>query len=402
VTNRAELFAMSTIFDVKVRGPPNEDLVQGFPGIGASWPRLEGTVEVRSKDGSLLYITLVTIALYRTDVIHPPSNKPGISGPKKEQSYLIGEKLGIFQVSAGKIHEECIGLDLPFVLSLPTNKPLAASISLGKGTVETSYQLFISIIYGKQQLHHVPVPVRIKRYDTLSTFGAFRVPVVKTVVSSDHIVTLDYCLPCCSFGPTDSIMAYIKMIPNPDWPTKSKKVKLEKVTMQVVEVITFNHNGEEPIVRRRRLAKTSTEQLDLRLMDEWFNSQLTLEFPVADLQEKEGLIPKERQEIPIASKNGFTTASSLYKIDYLLIIKARLSHCKDIEIEQPITINPFDHASCMSFMKCISDSVEYSNKTNHNYKPRPQVYRTGDVAMLSHLQKLPSTVGNRIVQITVS
>lgn len=392
---------MSAIFDIKVRGLPNEDIVQGFPGISASWPRLQGTVEIRTKDGSLLYITLVTIALYRTDIIHPPSNKPGISGPKREQSYLVGEKVIIFQVSAGKFHEECIGMDLPFVLSLPTNKPLPASISLSKGTMETSYQLFISITYGKQQSHHVPFPIRIKRYDTLSTFGAFRVPIVKSVNSADHIVTLDYCLPCSSFGPTDSIMAYIKMIPNPDWPSKSKKVKLSKVTMQVVEVITFNHNGEEPVIRRKKLAKTSTDLLDLRLADEWFNSELTLDFPLADLQEKEGLIPKERQEIPISSKNGFTTTSSLYKVDYVIIIKARLSHCKDIEIEQPITINPFDHASCMSFMKCISDSVEYSNKSSHDYTPRPRLYRAGDVSVLSHLQKLPTANSNRAIQITV-
>lgn len=346
-------------------------------------------------------VSLVTAALYRTDVIHPPSNKSGISGPKKEQSYIVGEKVIIYQVPAGRIHEECIGMDLPFLLTLPTKKPLPASISLSKGVVETTYQLFISIIYGKQQLHHVPVPVRIKRYDTLSTFGAYRVPIVKSVVSADHIVSLDYCLPCCSFGPTDNIMVYIKIVPNPDWPSKSKKVKLEKVTMQVVEVITFNHSGDEPMGRRRRLAKTSI-QLDLRLSEQGFNSEMTLDYPLADLQEKEGLIPKERQEVPIISKSGFTTTSALYKVEYLLIIKVRLVHCKDIEVEQPITITPFDHATCMSFMKCISDSVEYANKVDHTFTPRPRVYRPGEVGLISHLQKLPSTTGNRTVPLTVS
>jgi hypothetical protein len=45
-------------------------------------PRVEGSVEIRSKDGSILSIALVSIALYRTDTIHPPSTKPGINAPK--------------------------------------------------------------------------------------------------------------------------------------------------------------------------------------------------------------------------------------------------------------------------------------------------------------------------------
>lgn len=73
---------MSSLFDVKVKGVPNEDIVRGFPGIGATWPRLEGTVEIRSRDATPMQINLATVALYRTDTIHPPSNKPGISGPR--------------------------------------------------------------------------------------------------------------------------------------------------------------------------------------------------------------------------------------------------------------------------------------------------------------------------------
>jgi len=306
---------------------------------------------------------------------------------RKDQSYLVGEKLCLFQVSAGKSLEDVIALDLPFILTLPTNRPMPGSISLGKSTVETCYQLFVSLIYGKQQLsHHIAFPVRIKRYDTLSTFGAFRVPTVKSVTSADHLVTVDYSTPISSFGPGDNVMAYIKVSPNPDW-TKAKKVKLQRITMQIIELITFNHEGDEPVERRRRLCKTA-KQLDLKLPENGYLCELTLDFPSLDLRDKDGVISKERQEIPLISRNGFSTTASLYKIEYLLVIKARFAHSKDIEIEQLITVTPFDHATCMSFMKNISDSVEYANRTDRNAIPGPRVYKPNDTSLpfgrLSH------------------
>lgn len=382
---------MASQFDIKIRGPPNEDFVQGFPGISATWPRLEGTVEVRSKDTHTpLQITTVTLALYRTDIVHTPTNKPGISGPKKDQSFLIGDSLKLFQVSAGRTHDELMALDLPFILSLPTNRPLPASICLGKSMVETAYQLFVSVVYGRQQqTHHVGCPIRLKRYDTLSTFGAFRVPIVNSVSSHDHLVGIDYSIPLSAFGPGDRVTAYVKVYPNLDFAGNNrarKKIKIQRLTMQVLEIINFNHDSEEPIDKRRKLCK-ATNQLDMKLPDKGYQCELSMDFPSQDFRDKDGLVQKERQDIPLMSRNGFTTSAALYSVEYMLVIKARFSHCKDIEIEQPISVTQFDHATCMSFMKAISEDVEYSNKTDHTLMPAPKFYKPSDYSqnMVSNL-----------------
>lgn len=266
------------------------------------------------------------------------------------------------------------------------------SICIGKSMVETTYQLYVSIVYGKQQsIHNAPFPVRIKRYDTLSTFGAFRVPIVKSQRSTDHYVTLDYSIPGSSFGPTDSINAFIRVSPNPDWLSKSKKVKLQRVTMQVVEVITFNQDSEESIEKQRQVCKTS-QQFDSKLGELGCTCDLSLEFPAVDLSDKEGIVGKERLEIPLVSRNGGTTTASLYKIEYYLVVKARLSHSKDIEIRHPIVITPFNHATCMSFMKSISEAVDFANISDKQVTMRPRVYFAKDPNSLWQLAKVTQGV----------
>lgn len=290
--------------------------------------------------------------------------------------------MNLYQASPGKFHEEVIALDLPFLIPLPTGKALPVSISLGKSIVETTYQLFVSIVHGKSLTEHITFPIRIKRYDTLSTFGAFQVPISNTVSSSDHIVVLDYSIPTSSIGPTDDIIAYIVVHGNPDWKSKSKKVKIQRITMSVVEVVTFNHEGDEKIERRRKVSKV-VDNVESKIPEEGYSSILALQFPQLDLRDKDGLVYKERPDIPLCVRNGCSTECSLYKIEYLLIIKARLQHAKDIEIEQPFTITPFDHATCMSFMKSISDSVNFAGLAASQYTaPQPRIHYANDASSM--------------------
>lgn len=277
----------------------------------------------------------------------------------------------LFQTPAGKSYEELYAVDLPFILPLPVNKPVPASISILKGTIETTYQLFVTVIYGKGMEHHIGFPIRIKRYDTLSTFGTYQVPIVKNVTSDDHMVTFEYSLPASSFGPTDTVTAFVKISPNLDYP-KAKKVKLLRVTMQVLQLVQFKL--EEPVEKRHRLFKLG-KQLDLKLDERGWTDELSFEFPKLDLRDKDGLIDKEKQDIPTVSRNGFTTQSSLYRVEYVLVLKARFSHAKDIEIEQPITVTPFDHTTCVSFMRSVAACVEYVNRVNTNARPVPRVFR---------------------------
>ncbi|KAG5361902.1 Arrestin family protein 1 [Yarrowia sp. C11] len=376
--------------DVSINGPPNEDIVFGFPGIAASWPRLEGSVEIRSKDGSLQKISLVSIALYRTDTIHAPSSKPGINAPKKEQSFLIGQEQSLFRTSAGRASETVVAMDLPFIYEMPTNRPLPASISLGKNSVETTYKIFVTVTYGSNQIMHTSHPIRIKRYDTLSTFGSFKVPVVKNVQSADHLVDVDYTYPVSSFGPLDPVQVYIKVAANPDIGSKSKRVKLVKVSIQIVEVITYNPEGDEPIEKRRKVVKT-TKQVDQKLSRD-FKFELSMDYPQYEPKDKDSIVAKERQDVPTIAMSGFTAKSSLYRVEYLLVIKAKFSGAKDIESQGRITVSPFGHATCMSFMASIGKCVEQAKRVDKKSKPPVRLYRETDAGALWFLGVPPWAV----------
>lgn len=377
--------------DVSINGPPNEDIVFGFPGIAASWPRLEGSVEIRSKDGSLQQISLVSIALYRTDSIHAPSSKPGINAPKKDQSFLIGQEQSLFQASAGRPAESVVAMDLPFIYEMPTNRPLPASISLGKSTVETTYRVFVTVTYGNNQIMHTSHPIRIKRYDTLSTFGSFKVPTIKSIQSADHLVNLDFSYPVSSYGPLDPVLVYIKVAPNPDLGSKSKRVKLVKVSIQIIEVVTYNPEGDEPVEKRRKVIK-STKNVDKKLAAD-FSFELTMDFPQYEPKDKDSIVAKERQDVPNIATTGFTAQASLYKVDYLLVVKAKFSGAKDIETEEKITVSPFGHATCMSFMASIGKCVEQASRVDKSNKPPFRLYRETDANALWFLGIPPWVVG---------
>lgn len=327
-----------------------------------------------------------------------------MNAPKKDKSYLIGEKVKLFQTnSSAKKYDELLGLDLKFLLPLPITKQIPGSISLQKRSVETFYQLFVSVVYGKQlQTYHQSFPVRIKRYDKLSTFGQFHIPLKGNVVSPDHLVEFEYSIPQSSFGPRDNIISYVKISPNLDLGPKSRKIKLQRLSVSVVEVITFNLNESSSsslaspydhhqsynshqqqqqnlssVEKRRKLCK-ATNQLDIKLPENGYRCEITMDFPVNDLRDKDGIIAPMRADIPLPAYNGFTTACQLYKVDYLLVFKAKFSHSKDIVVEQPITVTPFDHVMCTSLMKNIKSAVDEANSQGELPEIVPKVYRPND------------------------
>lgn len=474
---------MSSAINVQIKSHPNQDLVCGFPGIPATWPRVEGTVEIRSPTLSAMLISQVFIALYRTDTINVPSART----TKRDKSYLIGEKIQLYQATKfqaeggnsspvmisnsnpslmpvntnsstssqatatnpalSRKYDQVLGLDLDFVLPLPVTKHLPSSISLPKRSVETTYQLFVTVVYNKNlQTAHYPFPVRIKRYDKLSTFGQFHVPLKGNVVSADHLVEFEYSIPQSSFGPRDSIVSYVKITPNLDLYPKARKIKLNKLSVQVVESVTYNitdnnqppttldeppkspdkkgsspkkrpgitsnnsfhsallpstskdstesnppptpvatinnfayipnpdsnnsnnnSSNTGPIERRRKLCKASNT-LDLKLPETGYRCEITMDFPSRDLREPKshpgGVVPCiNRADVPFPCySTGFTTSAPLYRVDYLLVFKAKFSHSKDILIEQPITVTPYEHVMCVSLMKSIKDAVDEANE----------------------------------------
>lgn len=353
---------LTMVLDVKLKGIPNEDLVRGYPGVPGTWPRIKGTIEIRQtgKDAlekTPLGVSQVSIGLYRTDVINPPSTNP--IGNQKEQSFQVTKVRDIYTGS----NRDVYGLDLPFTLNLPTSRPIPASISLK--TVETTYHLFVTYKLtnpAKNPVETVQFPVRIFRFDTLSTFGKYHEPVVRHVTSPDHLVNLFYTMPASCYGPRDSIAIKMKAEVNPD-ASKARKVRLKRMSVELVQVTKFfvpekEGNGKIEVEKRTRIAKVSQDFADLHIGEKSHVEDMLMTLPEPDLEVRDAVAAKERAEIPDEGHVAFTTAASLYKIDFVLVLKARFSHAKDIETVQEVTVCEFDHATCRTHMVHIVQAAE--------------------------------------------
>lgn len=398
------------LLDVKLKGLPNEELVQGFPGIPATWPRIAGTVEIRalltSAKESLrtpLRVQRISAALMRTDSIVVPSHRPSVAAQKRERSFLVTRQKEIFRGSDG---DEYFALDVNFTLSLPTNKPPCGSISLPK-SLEASYHLYVTV-ETLNPTTNSPVssshqfPVRVRRFDTLATFGIFSQSIKDECGSSDHLVSLEWSLPVSAYGPGDKIGISLHAQPNKDWP-KSKKVRLKRFSAELVQLTRFlvphadvsdsssaeqdqtstghhatatgSSSSQEPfdkIETRTRIAKvfrefSSSEQDELKGISN--TEEIDLPIPsVLQTEGASGVLPKESPLVGYSGRCPFTNSSSLFEIEFLLVLKARFSHAKDVQAEQAITICQFDHSACSNYMNSL---VEEAQRLKH-LDPRPQ------------------------------
>lgn len=433
------------LLDVKLKGLANEDLVQGFPGVPATWPRIAGTVELRvlpqGKDSSRIApvdVLSVSVALFRTDSIVVPSHRPSVAAQKREKSFLVTRQKEIYRKDLNEPGGTgpVFALDVPFTLSFPTNKPPTASMSLSK-TLESTYNAIVTVEV-MSTVTHQPVstsyqfPVRVKRFDTLRTFGTYKQPIAGEQPSSDHLVSLEWSLPVSAYGPGDTIGISLKAEPNRDWP-KSKKVKMKRVSVELVQKTRYmvalddpnapnsnaasntntpnastnsapNHHSASNSVASNSSGVPSSSiphnsnnpQLNVEQHEEFINTrtrvtkvskdftsseqdrrvgmenvlQLDMVVPsAAQLLEKDSILPKEQPWVGYDGRTAFTNQSALFNIEFALVFKARLSHAKDIEAEQEITLSQFDHFACTSYMNNL---VESAQRLKHlDLRPHP-------------------------------
>lgn len=312
---------------------PNQHMLVGFPGISATLPRLEGKVELRPKDGvsAPLTVSLVTVCLQRRESIHPQSDsmiQRHLAAPRKEVLELVGKEMLLYRCPKGKEEEQVYAMDLPFVLFIPygregaeaAQRVPAASLQLPHRTAETLYEIIVTVQQGASFNSKFNFPTPISRYDTLSTFGMYNRQETAER-TTDHLVTLGITLPKWSYGPHDQIKIYVKLAPNPDWPSKAKKVKIKRLAIGVDEEIIYNHEGDEPVRKTRSLASNKLN-VDQPLPDAGYWTEMGLLFPAVD-QRREGILPRGDNAFPRYAVSGFTTTGSLYKIEYYLTVKVR-------------------------------------------------------------------------------
>ncbi|KAF2238871.1 arrestin domain conatining protein [Viridothelium virens] len=354
---------------VRVSGPPNSNFLVGYPGISATLPRIEGKVEIRPLVGysAPVQVSLVTIALQRRESIHPAADsmaKKHLAAPRKEITDIVGKEMLLFRCPGGREHESVLSMDLPFVIFIPygrggeevARRVPPASLQLGSRTAETFYELVVTVQQGHQDQRKYAFPVPISRYDTLSTFGMYNRPESAEGVT-DHIVTLGISVPRWSYGPLDPVSVYIKLSPNPDWLSKARKVTIQQITVGIEEEITYNHEGDEPTTKVKTLAKQS-QSVGVKLPVAGYFTNLGLIFPAKDLRDNEGIVPRGKKEFPTYALSSFTTTGTLYKIEFYLTVKAKLSSARDILIRQPIVVCPFDHAGCKEEMEAIEQAAK--------------------------------------------
>ena len=299
-------------------------------------PRIEGKVEIRPPaDGysKPVPISLVTICLQRRETIHPSADsvtKKHLAAPRKEITDIVGKEMLLFRCPAGREYENVYSMDLPFVLFIPfgrggeevARRIPPASLQLGSRTAETYYEMVVLVQQGHTEQRKHPFPVPIQRYDTLSTFGMYNRPESAERIT-DHLVTLGISLPRWSYGPLDPVSVYIKLSPNPDWLNKAKRVTVNKITIGIEEEITYNHEGDEPQRKVKTLAK-QTQTVGVKMPEAGYFTNLGLVFPARDVRDSDGVIPRGKQAFPMYNVSGFTTAGSLYKIEYFLTVKVKL------------------------------------------------------------------------------
>ncbi|KAI1496183.1 arrestin domain-containing protein [Biscogniauxia marginata] len=362
---------------VRVSGPPNSSFLVGYPGISATLPRIEGKVEIRPLKGfsASVPISLVRICLQRRETIHPAAEsvtKRHLGTPRRETTDLVGKELLLYRCATGKGFENVMAMDLPFVLFIPfgrggeeTNRRIPpASLRLPSRTAETCYELVVTVQQGQSVQNKYAFPVPLQRYDTLSTFGMYNRPETK-IASVDSIVSLGISLPRWSYGPTDPITVYIKLAPNPDWLAKARKVTIQKITLTIEEEITYNPEGDEPTKKINRLQKR-VQNVGSKLPESGWVTNMGVVFPHKDLRDPQGIIRRGDPSFPNYEVTSFTTASTLYKIEFFLGIKASLTSARDITLRQPIVICPLDHQACKEEMDAIEQAAKDASSIDQN------------------------------------
>ncbi|CAK7267584.1 hypothetical protein SEPCBS57363_002666 [Sporothrix epigloea] len=341
-------------------------------------------------------VSLVRICLQRRESIHPAADnmaKKHLSTPRRDSTDVVGKELLLFRCSPGKESESVIAMDLPFVLFIPfgrggeeINRRIPpASIQLPSRIAETYYELVVTVQQGPSVQHKHSFPIPLQRYDTLSTFGMYNKQ-ENRVVAVDNVVTLAISLPRWSYGPLDPITVYLKLAPNADWLSKSKRVTIQKITLGIEEEITFNPEGDEPTKKINRIAK-HIQNVQTKMPEAGYVTNLGLVFPARDLRDSDGTIRRGKPAFPMYEVSSFTTTSTLYKVEYFLSLKVQMSSARDITLRLPIVICPLDHQGCKEEMSAIEQAAKDASQVDPNNPMLPAriIVLANDRDSLRHL-----------------
>lgn len=289
------------------------------------------------------------------------------SSDTKQQFKICGDPL-IYTPPIGEYCLEALALDIPVLLPLP--RELVASGYFGNWNATTIHYLLVRFTggayAGSEFTFEESFPVPIKVYDTLPLYRQFNEPVVESRVSADNQVVVDLSLPVSSIGPKDPFTLFAKVAANPLHNRRKKNLQLRSVTLQIREILECYDGGLPPKKERIVIKKTSDcEQL---LSTEGSMHEFSFEFPYENdflqlysLSEaqlvntsvnypsatfnKNRPYGKIAEGIPLTHIQGFTSLGKLFSLRFEVTVKVKINHGKDLEINLPVTVSPYDRVS---------------------------------------------------------
>ena len=150
-------------------------------------------------------------------------------------------------------------------------------------------QLIATLHQAQAAATRVSAPVKLERFDNLSTWDIFQVPRLVEAVGSDHVAQMNVVLPVTCVGPLDTIVILVNISPNPDWPSKARKIRVSKIQVysaekrdlnievSVEEVLSLRPPpGHEIITKKKRILRTDLDCSGVKLDVPEFNITLDL------------------------------------------------------------------------------------------------------------------------------
>lgn len=111
-----------------------------------------------------------------------------------------------------------------------------------------------------------------------------------------------------------------------------------------------------------------------------YATNIGLDFPSKDLRDPDGVVRRGKPQFPLYEVTSFTTTSTLYKIEFYLVIKVNLSGARDVMIRQPIVICPLDQQACKEEMDAIEQAAKDASHVDpaNPMLPAPTVILAND------------------------
>lgn len=301
------------------------------------------------------------------------------------KQWRIVAQPSVYSPPMGTFYQDLLALDVPILLPLPEVPPSGYSEVWGASTVHFLNVRFTAGTSAQQeQVFVVSFPVPIKVYDTLPLYRQFNETVVETTSSPDKQVLVELQVPVSAVGPRDEYSVDLRIFANSQIARRKKKLTLKLVSALVKEIME-GHDSGLPARKEQKLFLT-VKEFETRVTTNSESCSIGFRFPYEnDLLLLYSLVntrnyqdadvnlhtaafnhnrnfSKLRDGVPLSHTQGFTLLGKLYSLRYELSLNVKVGHGKDIDINLPITVSPYDRSSCIYLLSWIKEECNIARE----------------------------------------